>query len=192
MAVYNWAICSLDEVLNALTEKTITTEEQTLLERIINAVTDYIEGECNRYIKRRADLIVEYPYSEGAKYIFLKNPPVEVVNVYVDVTGRFGSDTLLSSDDYFVDEGLGLVIKRVGTFPSGVKVVKVEYYGGFENVPEDLKDVAIQLVIATYRKYKLKTIGSTSIGFQGESKNFVILPDAHQQSIINRYRLKIC
>ena len=189
MALYDWAICTYDEFVDALTDQTVPDSERLLIERVINAVTDFVETYCGRRIKRRSDAVTEYPWSYGCKWIQLAHPPVSVQEVYEDPDGEFGTDTLLDSDDYVVDEETGLIVKRKGKFPEGFKVVKVVYYGGFESVPEDLKDVGIQLAIDIYRRYKNRQVSVESLSKRGVSAAFSPRPNAWQREVLDSYRI---
>lgn len=192
MALYDWAICSYDDVVDALTDTTVPESERPLIERIINTITDYIENYCNRRIKRRADLITEFPEGFGEKWIMLQYPPVDVQSVYIDYSRTFSEDTKIDSDYYFVDEKTGLITLYDLIFPKGVGYTKILYYGGYSEVPNDLKDVAIQMVITTYRRYKTKQIGYASVSGKGMQGTISVIPNQYQREVLDLYRLRIC
>lgn len=192
MALYDWAICSYDDVVDALTDTTVPESERPLIERIINTITDYIENYCNRRIKRRADLITEFPEGFGEKWIILQYPPVDVQSVYIDYSRTFSEDTKIDSDYYFVDEKTGLITLYDLIFPKGVGYTKILYYGGYSEVPNDLKDVAIQMVITAYRRYKTKQIGYASVSGKGMQGTISVIPNQYQREVLDLYRLRIC
>lgn len=192
MALYDWAICSYDDVVDALTDTTVPESERPLIERIINTITDYIENYCNRRIKRRADLITEFPEGFGEKWIILQYPPVDVQSVYIDYSRTFSEDTKIDSDYYFVDEKTGLITLYDLIFPKGVGYTKILYYGGCSEVPNDLKDVAIQMVITVYRRYKTKQIGYASVSGKGMQGTINVIPNQYQREVLDLYRLRIC
>lgn len=191
--LYDWAICSYDEFVESLTDSTVPESEKSLINRIINAVTDFIEGPsgCNRRIKRRSELITEYPYTYNTNFVFLNHPPVSVQDVWYSVDGEFDDSTKLDITSYVVNSETGMIIWKNGSiFKAGYNFVKVTYYGGYVNVPEDLKDVAIQLAIYIYKRYKTKAVLSDSISTSGGmSIPIKVVPDSYQQRVIDSYKL---
>ena len=124
--------------LKAFIGETSTTYD-SVLEVIIDSVTDFIEGECGRRFKKTAytDTIVN---GLGSSELVLPQWPVvsgETFTLSKRDAGTYGGDnwTALSSSNYRVDNNAGIV-SAVGAFYKGFQNYKVAYTAGyaFENV----------------------------------------------------------
>jgi len=184
---------TFDEVKYQLTEDPakIGTDDQNLIESLISSVCSMIETYCNRkFVKAN---YVEYPETYGGNMIFLKHIPiVQINNLWIDTSREFDSSTLIDSDDYFVNLEKGIVIYESGNFPSKPYCVKVDYEAGWEseNVPKDLKQVAIEMVLVKYDRIKKKELDVVSRNVQGGSVIFRendLLPQ--HKLVLTRYAL---
>jgi len=125
---------------------TVATHD-TLLETIIDSVTDFVENECGRRFKKTAydGTIIN---GLGAKELLLPQWPVvsgETFNLWYRDSGTYGGTSwkLVSTSDYRKDEEAG-IISAVGEFYKGFQNYKVQFTAGydFENVGETLKTLA--------------------------------------------------
>jgi len=124
----------------------------SILGVIIDAVTDFIESECDRRFKKTAHsgIILD---GEGSNELTLPNWPVvegETFTLYERTSVNYGDNTwkTISSDKYRIDYNSGIVIIN-SKFYKGHQNYKVDFTAGyaFDNVTEDslvpLSDVGL-------------------------------------------------
>lgn len=111
----------------------------SILEVIINSVTDFIENECDRRFKQTANTGILLD-GEGKTSMLLPQWPVKngvTFTLYERSSVNYGDNTwrTISSDKYRVNEDSG-IIKMNSNFREGFQNYKVDYTSGyaFENV----------------------------------------------------------
>jgi hypothetical protein len=123
------------------------TTYDSVLEVIIDAVTDYVENECDRRFKQTAytGTIID---GEGKSSVVLPQWPVKngaTLTFYEREGGNYGDNNwdTLSSDKYRVDEDSGIVNSNF-RLSNGFQNYKIDYTAGydFENVTGTLKTLA--------------------------------------------------
>lgn len=134
------ALCTLANVKSYLDLKSDDTEKDLEIERLIPLAQSFLEEYCNRAFESEA--VTEYHYG-GSNTIALKKYPVDTtktIQIWDDWQRVYGSDTLIDSDDYFVNAESGIVEfdYPVGGFPGSVKVT---YTGG------DSSGIAVQACV---------------------------------------------
>lgn len=113
--------------------------KQRIMERYIGRAIE--ETEYNEY----------YDAVEGAKTLNLRNYPVITVDGLWKVS--ISGETVVDSDYYYVYKDRGILKLLAGrTFTEGIRTVRVKYDAGYAegSIPEDFKDVCIDLVSAQY------------------------------------------
>lgn len=119
----------------------------SVLETIIDAVTDYIENECGRRFKLTA-YTKEMLDSQGKKSIVLPQWPVSSTATFTlseRDSGTYGNDEFsdITSDKYRVDYDSGIINLNY-SFYKGFQNYKLLYSAGydFENVTAPLKTLS--------------------------------------------------
>lgn len=158
------------------------------LTRLNLAVDAYVKKFCGRTFERAADR-VEFVRGYYSDMTFLREDPVEAITeVRIDATAKFGADTIVTDLSAFWTEANRLYY-RGGFFPEGPRVGKITLTSGYATaaIPEDLKDIVIQLIAeklnqGTSERLKSEAIGSYSYTrFEG-----AITPAIRQ--VLNSYR----
>lgn len=118
-----------------------------VLEVIIDAVTDFVEKECNRRFKETA-YVGEKLDGEGTKQILLSQYPISssaTLKLYERESFDYGDDNWdeINSNDYRVDYDSG-IINSNSKFLSGFQNYKADYTAGyaFNNVGDSLITLA--------------------------------------------------
>ncbi len=122
---------------------------------------------------------VEYLDGDGQELV-LGFAPVDTVASFV-LTDRVGAE-VIAATDYEVDAMAGLVRSASDGVPDGAdweegtRRFKAEYTGGFDGVPEDLKEAALRLLA---RNWVSKVAGQTNESRGGVSRTISTdaLPD---------------
>lgn len=165
----------------------VDSDQDDLIELIIDSVSARIERYLNRYLLKQQ--YTEY-FDGGYKTYFLHAPPIDTtkpINIYVSNT-----EQVLDSD-VFVYEGIGALKFKYDT-EVGVKNVKVVYTGGYESmddvilVPNDLKYACLLQSVSDFKNRD--TLGIGNITLPDGSMRIIqdtFLPQV--KNILNQYRL---
>jgi len=145
------------EIKSYMDVKSTDTSKDTLMDSLIPATQDFIDSYCNEVFG--VEVTTEY-HKGGSNKIFLKKTTVDktkTITIYDDWQRVYGSDTLIPSTDYFVDENTGII-----TFDyvvgGNAGAIKVSYTGGA--VPTPIKQACIELIA---RKIKEGTAGALGV-----------------------------
>ncbi len=158
-AIYSYALASLAAVKDAL--GITSSDDDNLLTRQINAVTDYIESYCGRRFKDTT-YTDEYYDGDGETDLILKQFPITDT---AEISITFVSDdveTAVDNDDleFYNDEGM-IYYPR---WPRGRKNIKITYSAGYATIPADLAQACIELVATIHNRRKTGGAKSESIG----------------------------
>lgn len=180
----------------------------TLLDRLISASTDFMEGECNRRFKRTTYLNEVYSvYGANPQFIFLKQFPVAALTSF---QFRAGTPSNPNWSNFPVDtyellqDGASGIIKIYGGlggifggFSGGINSVRATYDAGYlidfanagsstHTLPFDLSDLYERLTVKMFKKREAE--GRASESYEGGSITWKDLLDEADKAIINRYR----
>lgn len=156
---------------------------------IIAALADRAADAIERYCRR---VVLAGAYTEvfdgGGSTVVLRNPPVaSITSVKESETGDFASATAIPAADYVVDADAGTLRLRTRTFVVGFGTVQVVYAGGFDEIPNTLKEAAI--LWASYWMGRRRTAGlqSQTVGGVTSSWQSGGVP-AEVRELLDRYR----
>ena len=181
-------------------------DNDSVLQRLVNAVTDFIEGETGRRFKETTYTDEVYSFEDRQAILAVRNIPVTALS---DLKFRAGTPsqpnyTSLSTDQYeLLENGQTGLIQLYGMiFGNVVNVLKVTYTAGYKinfsnagdagdatpthTLPADLTDLAERLVVRWWKRRELG--GKLSEGLQGGSIQWKDLLDSEDVETINRYR----
>lgn len=136
--------------------------DQTVVEYLINAVTEEAERVSGRSLKART--VTKDMDGTGRENLMLPVYPINsVTSLYVDDLRVFGASTELDEDDDFLvytDEGM---LAHLGSgWPEGRKNVRVTWSGGYSTVPERLQNAVIECVSWNLKRFRGAGIGVRS------------------------------
>lgn len=191
---------ALTTVARVKTRLTITVNNHdTPLLYLINSVTDFIEGECNRRFKETTYTNEVYS-PQGGCFIVLKQSPVSSVS---SVQYRAGlksnpSWTDFNADDWeLMEDGQSGMIEAHGLL-HGTNLFRVTYVGGYKinftnygdnnthTLPADLTDLCERLVVRWFKRRE--SGGKQSEGLQGGSINWKDELDSEDKATLARYK----
>lgn len=167
-----------------------------LFANLINAVSDFIEGECNRRFMATDYEENHTVHTYGQTSLVLRNAPVNEVTAFQYRSGTKSNPTwnAFDPDSWELDDEAG-IIETSGMLE---KFLKVSYNAGYlidwENeddmeahtLPTDLTDLAERLVTKWYKRREAE--GKLSEGFDGAQIAWRDDMNKEDQAIINRYR----
>lgn len=191
---------ALTTVARVKTRLTITVNNHdTPLLYLINSVTDFIEGECNRRFKETTYTNEVYS-PQGGNFIVLKQSPVSSVS---SVQYRVGlksnpSWTDFNSDDWeLMEDGQSGMIEAYGLL-HGTNLFRVTYVAGYKinftnygdnnthTLPADVTDLCERLVVRWFKRRE--SGGKQSEGLQGGSINWKDELDSEDKATLARYK----
>jgi hypothetical protein len=173
----------------------------SLFDRLIAGVTDYIENYCNRRFRKQTGIVEIVSVEEDNQSFFvLRNAPVSNLVVYYNSgTPSAPNWTEYPADGYeLVGNGESGLVKIYGGVGKGVNVIKFVYDGGYlvdwsneyditkHNLPHDLAELADRLVIRWYKKRE--SAGKASESYEGGSVNWKETIDEEDKSILDYYK----
>lgn len=181
------------------------TEHDAELERIIPAVQAFLEQECGRTFDRAT--VTEYYHGAGSwggcrrgassawrNTLLVARPPiVSITNIWDDPLRSYGSTTLLGAANYVIaDDAAGMIMLDGLCFKEGLNNIKITYVGGYQTMPLDLEQAAIEMVWAAREKGEHNLIGVRSRSVADGNLQFVNLDwgSPNLAAIIQKYSLK--
>jgi uncharacterized phiE125 gp8 family phage protein len=123
--------------------------DDTLIGEIIDEISESVETHLGREVMKKAR--TEYYNPRGAKDLYLKHRPVdtdEAITIVEETNvPRVYDATALTTSQYLLDDEAGVIQRYGGSFPSGVKSLKVTYTAGWATaagtaVPTDIMKAA--------------------------------------------------
>lgn len=124
------------------------TADDTLLQNIIDSVSEAIEHYCGR--RFALEERTEFYDGEGSSSLVLKCRPVESVSSIIDDTSHnFPASAEMDDDFYVFYPEAGIIELTNGTFANGKRNVKVTYTAGFSVVPPAVEQAA-NILIGNY------------------------------------------
>lgn len=146
------------------------------LNRLIDRASAAVRDLADRWFIMSS--VTEWHTFDGqSSKLFLSEWPVRVdtptstLKVYEDSNRVYDAASLLvEGEDYFVDYERGIITRVSGSAPYpfeyGMAAIKVEYFGGYDdalntkvNIPKPVRDLAVQAVVAGYRRVEARHRG---------------------------------
>jgi hypothetical protein len=171
------------------------TEHDDELARLITAVQEWLERECERTFEQAT--VTEYYHGQDWTHclIVARPPIVSVTNLWDDPLRVY--TTPLTSSLYAVpvagtdDANAGIIRLDGYKFQAGIQNIKITYTGGFQEIPPDLEQAAIEMVWAAREKGAHNLVGVRSRSIADGSVQFVNLGwESLADGIIRKYRLR--
>lgn len=198
MAVKSYALTTRQRLMDFMGLSSVTSTQGNVLDRIIDAVTEYIQDYCGTRFKKTTYTNEVYN-SSGNGVIVLKNKPVissESISVEIGEHNDYNS---LNSDYYVIDYDAGVLRTLVDTtLRRGVATLRVSYTAGYDydNVTTFLSDTeagAIEyacwkLCAAAYNNRKQSQgVRSESLGDYAVTFQRTSFEDDEVASILDKY-----
>ena len=196
--IYTYALTTVARVKTRL-GITVSANDTQLL-RLINAVTDLIEGETGRRFARGTVTSEVHEIRGANDMIPVRRVPLESITSVEYSTG-IGANrtwTTLDNDLYeIIGDGKSGLIKVWGGLGRGVNSVRVTYVGGYlidfnefgtssHTLPADLTDLAERLVTKYWKRREAE--GKSSEGIANASIQWRSDLEKADQQILDRYR----
>lgn len=173
----------------------------TLIQRLINGATDFIESETNRRFKESTYTNEIYSL-HGAKQdmVFLKQTPVSALASAQYRAGTVSTPqwTDFITDDYeLLEGGESGIVKFYGGVVRGINAVRFTYTAGYKinfanagdnsthTLPADLTDLAERLVTRWFKRRESE--GRLNDAFEGATINWAQELTAEDKETIAKY-----
>lgn len=171
------------------------TEHDAELQRLIDAVEKWLEGQCGRTFDKLGSVTEYYSGEKWRDRLLLARPPLSTItNIWDDPLRIYA--TPLSSSLYVIEDVDAGVVRLDGyTFLSGIRNIKITYQGGFSaSSPDwaDLEQAANEMVWAAREKGIHNLVGVRSRSVADGSVQYVNLDwDSIARSIVEKYSLRV-
>jgi hypothetical protein len=163
-------------------------DDQGKVELLINWASDWFNNDVGFEVKARSH--TEYHDGHGGTMLYLKNPPVASLSLYLDYSRAWAAGSLLTENtDFVLDEEMGKIDLITTGFPSGPKTTKAVYTGGYSTVPSNIEGAVLRLSRYWYDSMTNAHVGVMSISIGGGTTAFVNdIPD-DVKAVADQYRL---
>ncbi len=174
-----------------------------LIDRLVSAMTDYIESRTGRRFKQTTYAQEVYSiYGAKPSRIFLKQAPASALTSFQYRTGLPSSPvwTDFPTGNYELEQdGATGIIRVYGGLIGGINQVRATYTAGYlidfpnagqstHTLPFDLSDLCERLTIKLFKRRESE--GRQSEAFEGGTIQWKDLISPEDQTIINRYTRK--
>lgn len=179
-----------------------TSVHDTLIQRLINSATDFIESETNRRFKETTYTNEIYSL-HGARQdmVFLKQAPVSALTSAQYRAGTVSNPqwTDFNADDYeLLEDGASGIVKFYGGVIRGINVVRFTYTAGYKinftnygdnithTLPTDITELAERLVVRWFKRRESE--GKLNESFEGATLQWANDLTGEDKETIVKYR----
>jgi hypothetical protein len=164
------------------------TDDDALLTELIARASDGIVAHCGREFAA-ADY-EEYHDGDGSDSVLLNQRPV------IEVLALSDDGVEVAADDHVTYPELGVVRLKSGVFGRGARSVYVSYRAGYETIPGDVEQAAIQWTAELYqgrgaadgREIKSERVGDYAVTYDGAENPGV---PAEVRAALEPYRIAL-
>jgi hypothetical protein len=152
-------------------------EDDTLITDLLEGLQARFDDFLERTLLRGVD--VAEIFDGGALSLATRRFPVESVSaIYIDEDQAFGSESVLTADDYRVNYSRGRIVYQLGSseWPDGFQNIKVVYTGGFVATDATATEGQFVMPVAVRRALSIqasfewrnrRNLGQQSVSGQG-------------------------
>jgi hypothetical protein len=164
-------------------------DDDALLTDLIARASDAIVAHCGRAFAA-ADYD-EYHDGDGSDIVLLDQRPV------ISVSALSEDDDPVDADDFVVYPELGIVRLKSGVFGRGARNVRVAYRAGYETIPADVEQGAIEWVAAMHRgcgesagrEVSSERVGDYAVTYERDARDGM---PAAVRVMLEPYRVVLC
>lgn len=161
-------LTTIADVKAYLSPPLTTTSDDTLLQSLVTAASQFIQSWLNRTIAEAS--YADTRNGTGGTQLFLRNRPVTAVSsLTIDGVAIAPSNPPPLGAGYLFDDGSIYLVGRI--FAKGAQNVRIAYTAGFAATPPELAQACIELVALRYKErdrigQASKTLGGEVVAFQ--------------------------
>ncbi len=200
--VYTYALTTLQRVKDRM--KITSTDGDSVLQRLINSATDYIESNCGRRFMRSTYMNELHSLrGNGEEYLTLRQWPVTALSAFEYRAGSPSNPswTAFLPDQFeLVEDGASGLVRVYGAlgpfFYSGTNAIRATYTAGYlfdwsnfgsatHTLPADLTDLCERMVVRWWKKREHE--GKRSEGIKDSSVTWSDLIEPQDADVIARY-----
>lgn len=186
-------LVDLDEMKSYLGFTDADADRDEQLGLFINLVSSLAEQYAERaFIEQE---YTEYYNGPAGPVLALRHYPVTddetTIDIREDVGRDFTDDTVVDSDDLFVNQEAGLITRVSWDWSAGRRIIKVVYSAGYTTIPYALRLSVMEGVAYFWKRKHEKSWGLNSIskGENSVTRFQTALPDT-VKGVWDRYRRK--
>jgi len=201
MATVDWALTTLARVKNRLGIK--VADFDTLIEQIINSMTDWIEGQCGgRRFKETTYANDSFDGSrprERKRNLVFKNAPINSLTSFQYNIGLIGSPAWsdIFPEEYQLLDKEGMVYMSTG-LPVGLRNIRVSYSAGYKidfshetdttkhALPFDVSNLAERLAVKEFKRRE--DVGKSGETVGDATVNYFDHLEEEDKAVLSRYK----
>ena len=143
------------------------TDKDTIIGTFISDVSLWLEGYTGRKIAGSQTVTNEIGNGDGTEFFYPKYPPVSAVTTLQDRSDPNGTwASIVSDTDYIlIDPIAGDYVELYNTtFPEGRSNIRITYTAGYSTIPNEVKQVAYEMVATRFRESNDPALGHNRLG----------------------------
>jgi len=145
------ALCTLEEVINFGEMSIDDDKDNDIIRRLINGTTTAFHTIAG-IEQFKAKNYTEYLDGTGNRYLRPTHFPINsVISIYDDTDWGFEDSTLIDSSYYRIVRERYIVLKNT-VFTEFLQNIKITYNAGYNTIPEDIKQLCIEVVSSIWRR----------------------------------------
>lgn len=186
MPVESWALTSYSDLKDAFDIP--SDSKQSFYESLINEASAMCNSITGRNLKQQS-YSVTLDGTGSSKILLPQYPVTSISRVEIDKSRAFDGSGEVPSSDYGVYSSEGIVVLYESTFPLAPLVVQVDFDGGYDPVPHDLKAATYEIVEFLKDRRSNDRIGKKTINIDtGISENYELSVPLNAMKILQEYK----
>jgi hypothetical protein len=160
MSIQSNALISFDEFKLYRDNYKSIAENDTLVENLINYVTDEFHTYCE-IVQFKSRQYTEYYDGNNSNRLFPKRTPIiSVTSIYNDVDWVYGVDKLITATNYKIVDNTYITFKEI--ICKADQNIKLVYTAGYVTIPGDIKLAALKEVARAFdRRFEADITGKS-------------------------------
>lgn len=144
--------------------------DDSLLTNLIARVSRLIEAFCDRAFPRAT--YTEILDGSGRPLLMLRRAPiVSLASVHMSQDQVWDGTTLLAASSIVMDPS-GFLLLKAGAFAAGIQNIRAIYDAGYDTIPFDIEQIAIEMIARTFKDKGQIHLSSMSLKDGAYTKRF--------------------
>ena len=169
------------------------TEQDSSIDSLVSKISELVKNYCRRtFVDYVNEIKTEYFNGDIQRIYLQEYPVIQVLSVENSVDYGQNYTDLVEYTDYALDKETDSIVTLSSTlkFPYYINGYKVNYYGGYEVVPEDLKLAIFDLITyylkndAVIKNLRVPTTQVMQLEYGPNATNF----PSHIARVLNLYK----
>ena len=158
----------------AYTSSGYVSVDDTLLNRLITSVSDWIKSYCNRDFTQTTYTEYRNGWAGQTKMALKNYPIISMTSLYIN--GTIVPQSTAVGIDGWVENGGFLYLRGGQTYTTGYANVQITYVAGYATIPYDLEQACIEITAWRYREKDRIAQNNKNVGGENITFNTAFAP----------------